>query len=304
MSFRYNTHQLVTIGTGINTDSGGISGIAINSPIVNSSNQIINVAKGLELTDSALNFYHAPIISDSTITDGALAMQLTANALNFYGSSTSIADATLDTNGLKLSKGGIEGGNLASGNGNGYVYLSTEDKVGIEINEHLPENDDPKWRQIIGSKFGVDSEGNLYAASANIKGTINVNDELNSNIYTKEEVNSGLENAAATATNFIKTSIDGSGIQVAAQNTSAYLLITDKVLRFYLNGNAMSQFGYDEIFESYGVQAENIFIKGAGNALRLDNNVNGTYQGQYILETRANGHLSLKPGLRRSTEEE
>ena len=304
LSFRYNTHQLVTIGTGINTDSGGISGIAINSPIVNSSNQIINVAKGLELTDSALNFYHAPIISDSTITDGALAMQLTANALNFYGSSTLIADATLDTNGLKLSKGGIEGGNLASGNGNGYVYLSTEDKVGIEINEHLPENDDPKWRQIIGSKFGVDSEGNLYAASANIKGTINVNDELNSNIYTKEEVNSGLENAAATATNFIKTSIDGSGIQVAAQNTSAYLLITDKVLRFYLNGNAMSQFGYDEIFESYGVQAENIFIKGAGNALRLDNNVNGTYQGQYILETRANGHLSLKPGLRRSTEEE
>ena len=65
----------------------------------------------------------------------------------------------------------------------------------------------------------------------------------------------------------------------------------------------MSQFGYDEIFESYGVQAENIFIKGAGNALRLDNNVNGTYQGQYILETRANGHLSLKPGLRRTEEE-
>ena len=81
-----------------------------------------------------------------------------------------------------------------------------------------------------------------------------------------------------------------------------YLEITSNILEFFNNQKSMARFGYDEIFESYGVQAENVFIKGAGNALRLDNNVNGTYQGQYILETRANGHLSLKPGLIRMEE--
>lgn len=93
------------------------------------------------------------------------------------------------------------------------------------------------------------------------------------------------------------------GESIVLGNSSTYLQITPSILEFIYNQKSMSRFGYDEIFESYGVQAENIFIKGAGNALRLDNNVNGSYQGQYILETRANGHLSLKPGLSRTEEE-
>lgn len=93
------------------------------------------------------------------------------------------------------------------------------------------------------------------------------------------------------------------GESIVLGNSSTYLQITPSMLEFIYSQKPMSRFGYDEIFESYGVQAENIFIKGAGNALRLDNNVNGSYQGQYILETRANGHLSLKPGLSRTEEE-
>lgn len=93
------------------------------------------------------------------------------------------------------------------------------------------------------------------------------------------------------------------GESIILGNINTYLTIAPNMLEFFYNKKSMARFGYDEIFESYGVQAENIFIKGAGNALRLDNNVNGTYQGQYILETRANGHLSLKPGLRRTEEE-
>ena len=83
----------------------------------------------------------------------------------------------------------------------------------------------------------------------------------------------------------------------------SFLQLDSQALEFFLNNKSMGRFGYSDIFESYGVNAENVMIKGAGNALRLDNDANGTYQGQYILETRANGHLSLKPGLRRSEEE-
>lgn len=260
-----------------------------------------NDAKVVDLNSEvpSLDFYTPPVIENNLVTaNGKLAMRLSKNSLNFYNPEDGeTLQASLSTNGLIIQNGSIRLGNSSS-NIAGSITLSNQN-FSRNINNTTRED----LRFAIGSNFGVKDNGTLYASNVDIEGAINVNDELNSNIYTKEEVNSGLENAAATATNFIKTSIDGSGIQIAAQNASAYLLITDKVLRFYLNDNVMSQFGYDEIFESYGVQAENIFIKGAGNALRLDNNVNGTYQGQYILETRANGHLSLKPGLRRTEEE-
>ena len=181
LSFRYNTHQLVTIGTGIATNTGGISGIAINTPIVNSSNQVINVAKGLELTNSALNFYHAPTINGSTVTDGALAMQLTADALNFYGSSASEADATLNTNGLKLSKGGIEAGTLGASE---YIYVWSNDDSQHQIRIGESDTKD-NWRIIAGNKFGVDAEGNLYASNASIDGVITVG--AGSNVYTIDQ---------------------------------------------------------------------------------------------------------------------
>ena len=96
-------------------------------------------------------------------------MELTGSNLNFYGSSQSTPDVTLTSTGLKLVKGGIEAETPGQ---SGYVYLSTEDKSGITINGHIPSGNDPKWRAIIGTKFGVDSEGNLYASNANISGSI------------------------------------------------------------------------------------------------------------------------------------
>ena len=129
-----------------------------------------NSYKAMELLTNVLNFYQPPIIG-STTEQGNKTMALTGNALRFYNPSDGITEqAILDANGLKLLKGGVESGDLAFGNG--YVYLSTEDKTGIEINEHNPKDEDPKWRVIIGSKFGVDSEGDLYAAGANIEGAI------------------------------------------------------------------------------------------------------------------------------------
>ena len=208
LSFRYNTHQLVTIGTGITTDTGGISGIAINSPIVNNSNQITGVIKGLELTSTELKFYEPNI------------------------SGTQQVDAQLDANGLKLLKGGIEAGNPGNNN---FIYLSTnnyplrrfissenssfdsnkqyyifednqyvlvENPVaaeisnyyeisveGVVINGYTPTEglSDTGWRQIIGDKFGVDGEGNLYAGNAHISGSIEVN--ADSNVYDIQTIN-------------------------------------------------------------------------------------------------------------------
>lgn len=107
----------------------------------------------------------------------------------FYESNGTLA-AQLDTEGLVLKRGGIKGGEAGQ---NGFVYLSTEDyprygelinnniSNGLSINGHNPSiaqyttsgTNDPAWREVIGTNFGVDAAGNLYAKNAVISGHIN-----------------------------------------------------------------------------------------------------------------------------------
>lgn len=49
-------------------------------------------------------------------------------------------------------------------------YEIDQNNPGIEINNYTPSANDPAWREIIGTKFGVDSEGNLYTSNATISG--------------------------------------------------------------------------------------------------------------------------------------
>lgn len=113
-------------------------------------------------------------------------MQLTASELNFFHPNSSNVDAQLSSNGLIVKSGGIEAGTVGQ---NGGIYLSTKDygtthnNQTITINGHETTN----WRQIIGTKFGVDSDGVLYAGGANIQGVVTVTS--GSNVYTTDEVN-------------------------------------------------------------------------------------------------------------------
>ena len=53
---------------------------------------------------------------------------------------------------------------------NGYLYLSTNN-LGQTIS-NLSGDSRTNWRQVIGTKFAIDSDGNLFANSANINGEI------------------------------------------------------------------------------------------------------------------------------------
>ena len=116
-------------------------------------------------------------------------LEITDSGLYLYGSNTTQADVALVSTGLILSKGGIEAGNSGTNN---FVYLSTKDYPlknsnvspainGLTINGYTPSAmntdgrtvDDAPWRQVIGTKFGVDAEGKLYASEATITGEIN-----------------------------------------------------------------------------------------------------------------------------------
>ena len=155
----------LTIRNGI-TALASLTGNALNfySPTTHNT--------AMQLSGQALNFYNP--------NNDRLSLSLNSNGLNFYGSSIINSDASLTTTGLVLSKGGIQTGTSGQ---NGFVYLSSEDYQrkdathnGITINGHTPTAagiddktiDDPAWREIIGTKFGVDSEGNLYANNANL----------------------------------------------------------------------------------------------------------------------------------------
>ena len=167
--------------------------------------------------DIALKFYQPPTISENTTTQGNLTMALKGNALTFYDPTVAngqSVQATLDANGLKLLKGGIESGTPSE---NGYVYFSTEDKAGITINGHTPGNSDPKWRQIIGTKFGVDSEGKLYANGARISGNIEITSS--NTIYTKNQIDEGFD---------VKGS--ASEVKVSADSALEQLDVVDNVV--------------------------------------------------------------------------
>jgi hypothetical protein len=90
-------------------------------------------------------------------------------ALKFYKPSKTAQGAltaTLDSNGLVLSEGGIKAGTAGQ---SGFIYLSTKNYgSNLTINSHTASN----WREIIGTKFGVDADGNLYASNAEISGKI------------------------------------------------------------------------------------------------------------------------------------
>ncbi len=124
-----------------------------------------------QLATNSLTFYR-PAVNGSTYVQGKKGMDLTADALTFYkplaynSSNEPTAAATLNTNGLVLSEGGVKGGTVGQ---SGFIYLSTQNYgSNLTINEHQASN----WREIIGTKFGVDADGNLYAANAEISGKI------------------------------------------------------------------------------------------------------------------------------------
>ena len=139
----------------------------INDP--SGKSNLLLQARGVQIRNGAIA---RASFSNEALTfykpDGALALSINSSGLQLYGNGftpSTTPDASLTTTGLVLAKGGLEVGTVGS---NGGLYISTIDKAGITINGHTPNTNEPKWRAIIGSKFGVDSEGNLYANNAHL----------------------------------------------------------------------------------------------------------------------------------------
>ena len=76
------------------------------------------------------------------------------------------AYATLDANGLILNKGGIKAGEPGK---DSFVYVSS-DSYGEDYSINNTSSDD--WKQIVGTRFGIRSDGTLYATGAHIEDSI------------------------------------------------------------------------------------------------------------------------------------
>ena len=181
----------------------------------------------MQLSEQALNFYRP--------SDDRLALTLNNSGLNFYGSSIINPDATLTATGLVLNKGGIKAGDDGQ---NGFIYLSTEDYQlkdathnGITINGHTPTAngvdgktvDDPAWREIIGTKFGVDSDGNLYANNAHLS-EAHVDGDIVAQSLTIGSGGGAYDGAAAINISgyTIEITIDSTGVIDAETTTYLY----------------------------------------------------------------------------------
>ena len=194
-TYHYNARVAAThIALGYNKtpiiDLDGSSG-AINIyrfPTINSNTGLVTTAGalGMKLNATNLNFYNTNGVVTSSFGDsislasnGAAITIGSTSSYNTYIDSQGLSlrngtteNAKLDSNGLVLSKGGIIAGTTGSDSS---IYISSENLgSSVESLVPTPSGGSPKtnWREIIGTKFGVDSEGNLYARDAHISGEI------------------------------------------------------------------------------------------------------------------------------------
>ena len=213
-----------------------------------------------------------------------------------------------------LSKGGIK-----AGSGNNFIYLSTEGyplrgevidgdtSNGFTINNHTPStaaysssgNNDPAWKQIVGTKFGVDSEGNLYASDANINGIITIN--AGSNVYTIDEADNAFDERGAAyqaQTNAISTAAtDATNKANAAQAAAELAAATDATNK--ANEAATTASNYiDDLGEggtyiySSNTQSK-IQLSQNGIFLYNGNNIVAQYTNNIVLGGLDNIHIEL-----------
>ena len=121
-------------------------------------------------------------------------IQLTNSALKFYRPGTDTIDATLDSKGLVLSKGGVTAGSPSTNN---FVYLNSE-PYGTTYNINGSSNVSD-WKEIIGTKFGVRADGTLYANGAIITGKIEASSGSNILTSVSSKVQYNLSSSTSTA---------------------------------------------------------------------------------------------------------
>ena len=213
--------------TGLTIRNGAIALVSLTGNALNFYSPTTHNS-AVQLSGQALNFYSP--------SDDRLALSLDSSGLNFYGSSTVNPDASLTLNGLMLKKGGIKAG---TDRDNGFVYLSSEDYQlkdathnGLTINGHTPTAagtdgktvNDPAWREIIGTKFGVDSEGNLYANNVDISGKIiategqiggwNIGTDTNKSLFYGNQVPGAASNNLVISSNSAENTIPIAGSDI------------------------------------------------------------------------------------------
>lgn len=181
-------------------------------------------------------------------------LEITGTGLQLYGSSTINADVSLTSAGLVLGKGGIEAGTPGSNN---FIYLSTEGYplknsnvtptiTGLTINNFTPTaaqtdgrtTDDMPWRQVIGTKFGVTSDGTLYANGAHITGQITIDGHSDSLSTEMTSLQTATDDAATKATNFLTnlSGIDGLIVRKDASSNNDYVNILSNAIRIVTGG--------------------------------------------------------------------
>lgn len=120
------------------------------------------------------------------------------------------------------------------------IYLGTSDlSSSITINGHSATD----WRILVGDKFGVDKNGNLYANGANLTGL---------SFASLSDVSAAESRASQTATYYIgsKTTPDdsASGIAIAQSNpsstsTTTYNFLNTDGMRIYKDNTCIANFG-------------------------------------------------------------
>lgn len=287
-----NTTPLVAAATlnstGLNIVEGSItlgSNFAVNSSgsLTAKSGTIggITIGTSYLTTNSSRTTYDAATSGITLTTSGFGAGNGSANTFYVQASTGKLYATNADIKGIIKADTGYIGGTsgwtiAAQQISNGSIgadnsmFLATTNLAGTVAGKELTTAS-PSWRLTVGSNFGVDNTGKLYASGAEISGKIIVSPNSGSNVYTSDEVDDNfatqeslptsvndLEDIDTYATkedvsvvdNFVKShiEIDGTTMSIVSNDTMAKLVMSTLGLSLYgSKGTILAEYGEDAI---------------------------------------------------------
>lgn len=198
-----NINGSAPTGWGIYTDNGYFSGVIVStsgkiggwtlgtSAIYNNTNSKTSTTAGTYLGTDAIRNYNS-----STQYVHIESGKITAQGADITGEIKADTGRIGGTSGWTIASQQISSGSIGADNS---MYLSTKNLAGTVAGKTLTTTA-PSWRLTVGSNFGVDNTGKLYATGADISGKITVGSGSDlsaglTNYSTTSQMNTAIGNA-------------------------------------------------------------------------------------------------------------
>lgn len=279
LKFNIGSTTIDATGWGIYTDNGYFNGTIYStrgyiggwtlgtSAIYNNTDSKTSTTAGTYLGIDAIRNYNSS--TQYVHIEGG---KITAQGADITGEIKADTGRIGGSSGWTIASQQIYSGSIGTNNS---MFLSTKDLAGTVAGTTLTTTA-PSWRLTVGSNFGVDNTGKLYASGAEISGTIDATSFI-AKSYTGTTLNRQMSLGAdglklMDGLGAILSQIDGSASTIGKTSGNNYNInITGTAIDLRYNNKVLNRINSDgmTLYDGYGVADSNILAKFDTNGAQI-----------------------------------